>query len=202
VFVLGEGDVVDVEVDVWAWEEPDACGVVDWVEPAVVVGELEVVDAALGVVAEAGVVVVEAAVDEVALVDVLAPGGPVEVVVDEPADVPVTESEPLSLSSVSISCCTVATAAAIAVGVPLAPSLGNAPSWLRSEFSLASRAADGWTESVTTIWSATAVVMQAGQLSLSASATLIGVTILLRPTTRTTWKETATVVQLWQFAKA
>jgi hypothetical protein len=47
-----------------------------------------------------------------------------------------------------------------------------------------------------------AVVMQAGQLPLSAPAALMGAMILLVPTTSTTWKETATVVQLWQFASA
>jgi hypothetical protein len=39
------------------------------------------------------------------------------------------------------------------------------------------------------------VVVQAGQLWLRAPASLMGVMMWLWPTTSTTWKETATVVQ-------
>lgn len=55
---------------------------------------------------------------------------------------------------------------------------------------------------LTTIWSAMAVVAQAGHWELRASAVLIGMIVLLCPTTRTTWNETATVVQDWQLARA
>ena len=54
----------------------------------------------------------------------------------------------------------------------------------------------------TTICFAIAVVMQAGQSRLSASATLIGMIRSLWPTTRTSWKETASVVQALQLASA
>jgi hypothetical protein len=47
-----------------------------------------------------------------------------------------------------------------------------------------------------------AVVMQAGQSPFIAAAALIGAMSLLVPTMRTTWNETATVVQLLQFASA
>ena len=43
---------------------------------------------------------------------------------------------------------------------------------------------------------------QYGQLTFSASATLIGVILSVWPTTRTSWKETATVVQALQLASA
>ena len=55
---------------------------------------------------------------------------------------------------------------------------------------------------MTTIWSAIAVVMHAGQLTFSAPAALIGAIVLLCPTIRTTWNETATVVHALQFANA
>ena len=54
----------------------------------------------------------------------------------------------------------------------------------------------------TTICFAIAVVMHYGQSRLSASATLIGVIRSLCPTTRTSWKETAKVVQASQLASA
>ena len=43
---------------------------------------------------------------------------------------------------------------------------------------------------------------QAGQLTLSDPAALIGAITALRPTIRTTWNDTATVVQALQLAKA
>ena len=55
---------------------------------------------------------------------------------------------------------------------------------------------------MTTIWSAIAVVMHAGQLTLSAPAALIGAITLLWPTIRTIWNETATVVHALQLANA
>lgn len=55
---------------------------------------------------------------------------------------------------------------------------------------------------VTTIWSAMAVVAHAGHRELSASAVLTGATILLCPTTSTTWTDTATVVHALQLASA
>ena len=53
-----------------------------------------------------------------------------------------------------------------------------------------------------TICFAIAVVMQLGHLRLSASATLIGMILSLWPTTSTSWKETASVVQALQLASA
>ena len=44
--------------------------------------------------------------------------------------------------------------------------------------------------------------MHDGQLSFRASATLIGAIVLLVPTTRTTWNDTATVVHALQLASA
>lgn len=73
-------------------------------------------------------------------------------------------NRPLLLSSVWICCWTVPTAAVIAAGVPPAPSDGRPLSCLRSAASFVSNACDGCEVSVTTIWSASAVVMQAGQL--------------------------------------
>jgi hypothetical protein len=55
---------------------------------------------------------------------------------------------------------------------------------------------------VTTICLAIATVRHCGQLTLSASATLIGMTVSLRPTTSTSWNETATVVHALQLASA
>src|SRR5205809_705868 len=61
----------------------------------------------------------------------------------------------------------------------------------------------GGTElSDTTIWVAIAVVTHDGQLTLSASATLIGMIVSVWPTTSTSWNETATVVQALQLASA
>lgn len=108
---------------------------------------------------------------------------------------------PLLLIVVSISCWTLSTSAATAAGVPLTPRDGSAFSCLSSMSSSRTSCFDGWDLSVTTIWSAIAVVTQAGQLSLSAPATLIGAIVLLWPTISTTWKETATVVQLLQSAR-
>ena len=68
-----------------------------------------------------------------------------------------------------------------------------------SRFSSSSDGAD-WTE--ITICFAIAVVMQLGQLRLSASATLIGMIRSLWPTTSTSWNETARVVQALQLASA
>lgn len=75
-------------------------------------------------------------------------------------------------------------------------------SFCSSAVSARSSSADGTERSVTTIWSAIAVVTQYGQLSLSASATSIGLITLLCPTTSTSWNETATVVQARQLASA
>ena len=72
-------------------------------------------------------------------------------------------SSPLPLSWVSISRWTVPTAAAIAAGDPFAPNAGNAFSCLRSALSCATSSCGGSDLSVTTIWSAIAVVMHAGQ---------------------------------------
>lgn len=72
-------------------------------------------------------------------------------------------SRPLLWSAVSISCCTVATCEATAAGVPPAPSEGSAFSCFRSFSSVATSVADGWDFSVTTSWSASAVVVHAGQ---------------------------------------
>ena len=65
-----------------------------------------------------------------------------------------------------------------------------------------SSSSDGSDLSVTTIWSAIAVVMHDGQLTFSASATLIGVIVSLWPTISTSWNDTATVVHALQLASA
>ena len=73
-------------------------------------------------------------------------------------------SRPLSCSCVWISCCTAATAEATVAGVALPPSSGSALSCLRSAASCAVSSLEGSDFSVTTIWSAIAVVRQAVQL--------------------------------------
>ena len=65
-----------------------------------------------------------------------------------------------------------------------------------------SSSSDGADLTEITICFAIAVVMQLGQLRLSASATLIGMILSLWPTTSTSWKETASVVQALQLASA
>src|SRR5205807_7139918 len=99
-------------------------------------------------------------------VDVLGGAGVVDDVppalVDVELDAGGFVSSPLDCSALSISCCTVATWEATAAGVPLAPSEGSAFSCCRSALSVASSCREGWAFSVTTIWSASAVVTQAG----------------------------------------
>lgn len=73
-------------------------------------------------------------------------------------------SRPLLLSVESISCCTAATDEATALGVPPAPSAGSAFSCLSSPSSVFSSCWEGFALSVITSWSASAVVVQAGQL--------------------------------------
>jgi hypothetical protein len=127
-------------------------------------------------VVDAGVVLVPVDVGVVDVGVVVAPEGADEVVVvevplDEEDDVVVWSVEdglvfddvvtrPLLCSCVSISCWTAATAAATAPGVALAPSCGSALSCLRSAASCAASSLEGWELSVTTIWSASAVVRQ------------------------------------------
>ena len=77
-----------------------------------------------------------------------------------------------------------------------------ASSFCSSSVSRRSSSSDGADVTETTICFAIAVVMHAGQLRLSASATLIGMIRSLWPTTRTSWKETARVVQALQLASA
>src|ERR1700759_90553 len=72
-------------------------------------------------------------------------------------------TSPLWFRVVSTSCWTVATWEATTLGVPPAPRAGRAFSCFRACSSLASRARDGCAFSVITIWSAMAVVVQAGQ---------------------------------------
>jgi hypothetical protein len=172
------------------------------------------------VVAAVVVVVVEAGrVVEVADVDPPAPVAPVlaPAPVDVPDDpvprpgVPVVEvvvvlsgaaRSPLLLSTVSICCCTPFTTAATAAGVPCTPSRGRTLSSLKICSSWCSTRSDGAAFNVTTIWSARAVVVQAGQFELSALASLTGAMTLLCPTMSTTWKETATVVHAWHLPVA
>jgi hypothetical protein len=111
-------------------------------------------------------------------------------------------SRPLFASSASICRWTATTAAAIAAGDPSAPSAGRALSCSSAARSLATSSSEGWDFNVTTIWSAIAVVMQAGQLTFSAPAALTGAIVLLWPMIKTTWNDTATVVHALQFAKA
>jgi hypothetical protein len=111
-------------------------------------------------------------------------------------------SSPLFASSASICRCTATTAAAIAAGDPSAPSAGRALSFSSAARSFATSSSEGWDCNVTTIWSAIAVVMHAGQLTFSAPAALTGAIVLLWPMISTTWNDTATVVHARQFAKA
>ena len=89
-----------------------------------------------------------------------------------------------------------------AAGVVSAPSSSSASSRSSSASDRSSSSSDGSSVSDTTIWLAMAVVTHDGQLPLSASAMLIGVTSGLVPTTSTTWNETATVVHAVQLAYA
>jgi hypothetical protein len=109
---------------------------------------------------------------------------------------------PLAASASSSCFCTAATVAATAAGVPFAPSVETASSCFSASSIRCTSSAVGSDLSVTTIWSAIAVVTQAGQFTFSAPAALIGAISLLRPTIRTTWKDTATVVQRLQLASA
>ena len=145
--VVGGGVVVPVLV------VGEVAGVVAW---PVLVGGVGVVGVdVVGVVGTVGVVVVPVPVDVVPV-----PSDPVDVVLDADGGF---VSRPLLCSALSISCCTTATSEATAAGVPPAPSAGNAFSCFRSWVSVAINAAEGWALSVTTIWSARAVVVQAGQ---------------------------------------
>jgi hypothetical protein len=72
-------------------------------------------------------------------------------------------TSPLWFRVVSTSCWTVATWEATTAGVPPAPRAGRAFSCFSACSSLASSARDGCEFSVITIWSAIAVVVQAGQ---------------------------------------
>ena len=132
-------------------------------------------------------------------------------VVDDESELPVTlvvvvvlgvVSSPLSSRTVCTCCCTPATAAATAAGVPPVPNWGSAPSWDKILSILCSSGTGGCDLRVTTIWSAMAVVEQAGQFELSEVAWFTGAITLLCPTIRTTWKETATVVQPAHFPTA
>jgi hypothetical protein len=119
----------------------------------------------LGVV---GLEVLEGGAGTVDGVDVVGAGVVVDDVGDDVVEVLLElgglVSSPLFCSAESISCCTVVTSAATAAGVPAAPSAGSAFSCLRSAFSVSRSCWEGWDLSVTTIWSARAVVIQAGQL--------------------------------------
>jgi hypothetical protein len=149
----------------------------------VVVGVVVVVvdEGVVVVVVVAGAGVVEAAVVVVDPVGVDAVGGALEEVevvelpLDEDDDVVVLSVveelgleevviKPLLCSCVSISCWTAATAEATAAGVASDPSSGSASSCLRSAASCAASSLDGCDLSVTTIWSAMAVVRHAVQL--------------------------------------
>jgi hypothetical protein len=114
------------------------------------------------------VVDVDAPEGGAAVVDVLGAGVVVDDVGAEVVDVLLElgglVTRPLDCSAESISFCTVETSEATALGVPAAPSAGNAFSCLRSAFSESRSCREGWALSVTTIWSASAVVMHAGQL--------------------------------------
>ena len=106
---------------------------------------------------------------------------------------------PLSSSSRWIASLTALTWARTSAGGSL---VSIASSFLSSAVSRRSSSSDGADVTETTICFAIAVVMQLGQLRLSASATLIGMIRSLCPTTRTSWKETARVVQASQLASA
>ena len=131
------------------------------VDVGVVLGLVLVGVVPLGVVEpDAGVV------DEEPEVDVFGAGVVVEEVVavlDVLLELGGLATSPLDFSAESISCCTVPTSVAIAAGVPAAPSAGSAFSCLRSAVSVSRSCCEGWALSVTTIWSASAVVTQAGQ---------------------------------------
>jgi hypothetical protein len=159
------------------------------------VGAADSLDVAVGVDD-----VVAAAPDSVAPAPVGDAEAPVDADAVPPTDPPVTM--PLSVSVVSTACCTAATCAAISAGVASAPSKGNAFSLARAACSFRRSEAGGCLDTVTTIWSAIAVVMHAGQSAFSAPAALIGAIVSLCPTTRTTWNDTATVVQPRQRANA
>jgi hypothetical protein len=153
--VVGVGLVLVEEVDV---DEPAVGAVV------VALGAPEVLVAwdvgAPAFVAWAGVV--EAPVDVVA-VDRDAEDVPAAEVVPV-ADVAPNGCgrSPLAFSWSSICDWTVSTAAAIAAGVPFAPSCWSAPSCCNVASSLRTSAADGCERSVAISWSAIAVVVHAG----------------------------------------
>jgi hypothetical protein len=117
--------------------------------------------------------VVAAPVGDAESVDV----APVDVVAVPPTGSPVTM--PLELSVDSTCCCTAATCAAISAGVASAPRAGSASSRASAACSLFRSSADGCSDTVTTIWSAIAVVMHAGQSTFSAPAALIGAIVSL-----------------------
>ena len=104
-------------------------------------------------------------------------------------------SNPLLVSTISTCRCTVFTTAATAAGVPRSPSNGRTFSSFKICSSCCSSRWDGAAFSVTTIWSAIAVVAQAGQFELRALASFTGAMTLLCPTISTIWNDTATVVQ-------
>jgi len=182
----------------------------------------DVVDAAAESVGDAGALLVEldgadavgaaesldvaaAGVDDVvaAVPESVAPAPVGDAEAAEPVDAvepPVTM--PLSVSVVSTACCTAATCASISAGVASAPNDGRAFSVRNAAWSFRRSSAEGCFDTVTTIWSAIAVVMQAGQSTFSAPAALIGAITSLCPTTRTTWNDTATVVHPRQCANA
>lgn len=131
-----------------------------------VVPEEVVVGGGLEVVVVAGLVVLGVVdVDGAGVVveDVGEPLAGVDVVDVEPEAAGGLVSSPLLCNALWISCWTVPTADATAAGVPPAPNEGSAFNRFRSLSSVATSAAEGCDFSVTTIWSASAVVMQAGQ---------------------------------------
>jgi hypothetical protein len=86
--------------------------------------------------------------------------------------------------------------------VPAAPSCGSASSCFSAVWIRVTSSSVGCDLSVITSWSAIAVVTHDGQFTFSAPAASIGAISALRPTIRTTWNETATVVQRLQLASA
>jgi hypothetical protein len=188
------------------------CVVVDVVVvSAVVVGVVDVVVVVGAVVGSAVVVgVVEVPVVGVVVVvgpvvvGVVVPAVVVGVVVVVVAAVVVNgwAREPLDSSADSTCCCTAPTCAAIAAGVPPAPRAGRASSFFSADSISSTSCRLGCFVSVTTIWSAIAVVRQAGQLTFREPAASIGAITALRPTISTTWNDTATVVHALQLAKA
>ena len=173
----------------------------------VVVAVVVVVVVAVGVVAVVAVdavlvgVVVAVVAGEVVVVVLGVVVTPVDVVVAAGVVAAGRASRPLSVSSPSIFAWTAATEAATAAGVAVAPSAGSASS-CSSAARVVREQFGGRVYTVTTIWSAIAAVTQEGQLPFSAPAALIGTMRLLCPTTRTTWNDTAIVVQAVQLAKA